>query len=216
VQHLTLKATTTATDQELGQFSAVVAAWSEDREHDTIDPHAFDATIKAWVESGKQLPLLHEHSTVAIGTLDPASMKPTDQGLLASGQVDRETREGLQTWKMIKSGNASFSIGFMATKSSDRPDGGRHIEEIDLLEVSAVSTPMHPATRATSWKSTGNGAFADAEWEMFRHAEAKAQAAHEQQRRDEELKKLISKVQAKAAKEAKRNRPIQIKRFEVG
>lgn len=98
-------------------------------------------------------------------------------------------------------------------KSRDKKDGGRVVTEIDLLEISATSTPAHPATRVLGWKS--NGAFTDSEWERFRQTEAKAEAAHEQQRRDRELKKFIAEVEAKAAKEAKRNRPIIVKRFEV-
>ncbi len=36
-----------------------------------------------------------------------------------------------------------------------RSGGGREIYEIDLLEISATSKPMHPAARALSWKSLG-------------------------------------------------------------
>ena len=31
-------------------------------------------------------------------------------------------------------------------------NGGRRLVEIDLLEVSITSKPMHPSTRAVSWK----------------------------------------------------------------
>ena len=36
MEHLTVKATTTTTDQELGTFTALVSAWTADREEDTI------------------------------------------------------------------------------------------------------------------------------------------------------------------------------------
>ena len=88
-------------------------------------------------------------------------------------------------------------------KSRDKKDGGRVVTEIDLLEISATSTPAHPATRVLGWKS--NGAFTDSEWERFRQTEAKAEAAHEQQRRDRELKKFIAEVEAKAQR--KRSQP---------
>jgi hypothetical protein len=49
---------------------------------------------------------------------------------------------------------------------------------------------------------------------------AEAEAEHHQQRRDRELMKLISEIEpeaeAKTAKEAKRNRPITVKRIKVG
>jgi len=51
---------------------------------------------------------------------------------------------------MIKSGVAGFSIGYMA-ESRPRKGGGRVLTEIDLLEVSITSKPMHPSTRALGW-----------------------------------------------------------------
>ena len=61
-------------------------------------------------------------------------------------------------------------------------------------------------------------------WERLREADLRLQAAHDQRRRDTELKKRrdqelqewIAEAKAKAAKEAKRNRPITVKRFKVG
>jgi uncharacterized protein len=143
-------------DQELGQFEAIVSAWDVDREQDVIRPDAFDKTIAAWRGSGKNLPLLFEHSTEEIGAIDPHSMRPTAAGLLVAGAVDRTTDNGKQVWRQIKRGTAGFSIGYMA-KSRARGGGGRVLVEIDLLEVSATSKPMHPAARALSWKSAGRG-----------------------------------------------------------
>jgi hypothetical protein len=71
MQHVMLKAATTAVDQEQGQFEAIVSGWTEDREKDTILRTAFDRTIAAWRASGKNLPLLFQHSTEAIGAIDP-------------------------------------------------------------------------------------------------------------------------------------------------
>jgi uncharacterized protein len=78
-------------------------------------------------------------------------MRPTAVVVVA-GDVDRSTDEGKQVWRSIKSGVCGFSIGFMS-ESRSRPGGGRVLTEIDLIEVSATSTPMHPATRAISWKT---------------------------------------------------------------
>ena len=55
MQHVTLKAATTATDQELGTFTALVSAWDADREGDVIERTAFDQTIRAWQDSGKNV-----------------------------------------------------------------------------------------------------------------------------------------------------------------
>ena len=74
-------------------------------------------------------------------------MEPTDAGLVVSGEVDRETDEGQQVWRSIKSGVCGFSIGYMS-ESTPRKGGGRTITEVDLLEITATSTPMNAATKA--------------------------------------------------------------------
>jgi uncharacterized protein len=160
MQHLTLKATTTVTDAELGQFEAIVSAWEADRENDTIAVTAFDETIRAWRASCKRVPLLFEHGTETVGHIDPESMHATQAGLVASGEIDRDTDRGKQAWRMVKSGVAGFSIGFMSD-SRERADGGRELTSIDLLEISVTSTPTHPATRALSWKGAGRTADLD-------------------------------------------------------
>jgi HK97 family phage prohead protease len=152
MERLEAKAVTTATDQEMGTFEALVSAWDVDREQDVISPRAFDTTIAAWRESGKNLPRLLNHSTTVVGHVDPFSMRPSEEGLVVSGEVDRSTDEGRMVWRTIKSGTAGFSIGYSGTYLP-LENGGRALVEVDLLEIIATSTPMHPATRALSWKS---------------------------------------------------------------
>ena len=153
MQHLTMKATTTETEEELGVFEALVSAWIEDRQQDTILPTAFDKTIAAWQRSGKWLPMLFEHSTKSVGEIEPDSMTTDTEGLRVRGHVDQATDEGEQTWRMIKANTASFSIGGIF-ESRARKGGGREIYEVDLLEISATSTPAHPSARVLGWKST--------------------------------------------------------------
>lgn len=150
--HKTLAAETTVTDTEQGTFEAIVSAWEADREGDTIAVTAFDNTIDAWRESGKNLPLLFNHESEVVGHIDPATMRATADGLVAAGEIDRASEKGPQAWRMVKSGVAGFSIGFMST-SEAKADRGVHITEIDLLEVSVTAKPMHPSTRALSWKA---------------------------------------------------------------
>lgn len=201
MQHVTLKATTVTTDQELGEFEAIVSAWDADRENDTIDHHAFDGTIQAWQESGKNLPLLFEHSTTVVGSIDPMSMHTTERGLIVYGEVNRETEEGRQVWRSIKANTAGFSIGF-AAESRPRKGGGRVLTEIDLLEVSATSTPMHAATRALAWKSATP--VVDDLW--LPDFPTEAQKAMETKVQD---------IERWAAEGARRNRPIKTATFEV-
>ena len=152
MQHVDLKATTTATDTEQATFSALVSAWVADREGDVIEKTAFDRTIEAWMRSGKNLPLLLNHTTTVVVALDPHAMYASDEGLVVAGQIDRESEEGKAAWRMVKSGVAGYSIGFMA-ESKARKGGGRTLTEVDLHEVSITPKPMHPATRTLGWKS---------------------------------------------------------------
>ena len=112
MRHLLTKATTTEVDTELGTFTARVSGWSTDRGGDTIDPSAFDQSLIDWQESGKSLPLLYEHSDVAIGSLDPHSAVTDEKGLVIDGEVDRDTRQGQQVWKQIRRGSVGFSHRF--------------------------------------------------------------------------------------------------------
>lgn len=209
--HKTLSAKTTATDVELGQFTALVSAWGEDREGDVIERTAFDETIAAWRASGKNIPLLHEHSDRAIGLVDPHSMHADDEGLIVAGEVDRETDQGRQVWKQIKAGTIGFSIGYMS-ESRPRKSGGRGriLYEIDLLEISATSTPMHPSARALDWKSAPEplaGIFSSS---AFTSPGRKKQVAI-----DAEILETAERFERAEAKAAKRNRPIRIQSFEA-
>jgi phage head maturation protease len=112
MQRLEMKAQTTATDVELGTFRAVVSSWSADREGDVIDPSAFDQSLADWRSSGKHLPLLYEHSHVAIGSLDPHSAITDERGLTIDGEVDREEPEGRRVWKQIKRGRSDSALDF--------------------------------------------------------------------------------------------------------
>jgi hypothetical protein len=50
---------------DLGEFSAIAAAYTVDRQGDEIIPGAFGNTIDAWRNSGKQIPLHWNHSSRA-------------------------------------------------------------------------------------------------------------------------------------------------------
>ena len=136
-----------------------------------------------------------------VGSIDPMSMHTTKAGLVVYGEVDRSTEEGRQVWRSIKAGTAGFSIGFVS-ESRPRKGGGRVLTEIDLLEISATSTPMHPATRALNWKSAAP--VVNDLW--LPDFPTEAQSAMESKVQD---------IERWAAEAAKRNRPIKTATFEV-
>ena len=116
---LTAKAATT-TDR--GEFSALAATWSVDREQDQITRGAFAETISMWQMSGKQLPLHWNHSASPediVGTVDPASLKETDEGLHVEGKLDLEESErAREIWRSVKSGAISLSFGYSSSPST--------------------------------------------------------------------------------------------------
>jgi HK97 family phage prohead protease len=95
--------------------------------------------------------LLWEHADQPIGYVDPDRMRTDDRGLIVGGHIDRDSDKGELAWKMVKNRSAGFSIGF-ASQSRPRKGSGRVLFEIDLLEISITSKPMHPSTRALNWK----------------------------------------------------------------
>jgi HK97 family phage prohead protease len=156
MQHLAVKAAVeSVTDQ--GIFEAIAAAWTVDRDREQIRRGAFADTIRRWQASGKQLPLHREHSAAAediIGSIDPHSMHELDAGLYVQGRLDLDESEtAREVWRSMKAGRLGLSFGFLATETSDRGDGVKVIEAIDLFEVSVTAAPANADTRILSTKA---------------------------------------------------------------
>jgi hypothetical protein len=101
--------------------------------------------------------------------------------------------------------STGFSIGFMA-KSRETEDGGRILTELDLLEISATSTPMNATTtRALSWKAASAG-LADAD--LWLPREATLTKAAPPSTIEEDIERMVE--------ETRRYAPIHFETFEVG
>jgi HK97 family phage prohead protease len=169
MDYLQAKATATNVDQDLGEFTAVVATYDRDREGDEIQPGAFAESIWQWRSVGRRLPLHWNHdSDLIVGDINPAEMwEDDDAGLEVSGRVDLDDELGRKVWKQLKANRLGFSFGYLATKTRERRDGGRDLLEIDVFEISATPSPMNNMTRvlatkaATDWKAVPRYAFGD-------------------------------------------------------
>lgn len=124
-------------------------AWdfaSPDRIGDMIEPKAFNNVTLP-------IPMLFGHDqNDPVGSWTEATIK--DGGLHLKGKllVDDVAR-AREVRALVQSGTVrGLSIGFITRKASPRK-GGRTIHSLELLEVSLVVTPMHPAARVTSAKS---------------------------------------------------------------
>lgn len=152
MEHLTLKAVTTATDQ--GTFEAVISAESVDREKDIVDAPAMVEALRKW---NRPIPLSWDHSTDAkdiFGSIDPESVREVDGEVVVTGQVDLESEVGKEAWRSFKSRTIGFSFGYLIPEGGASIKGDtRHITAIDVFEVTATPTPMNNDTRVLSTKA---------------------------------------------------------------
>jgi uncharacterized protein len=158
LRHKTVKAAARVA-AELGEFSALAAAYSVDRDRDQIVRGAFRRTIERWRASDKRIPLHWNHSpspSDIIGTVDPGSMRETREGLFVRGKVDLDNSEvAREAWRSMKANAVSLSFGYLTTDSFKRSDGIQELRELDLFEISITPAPANPDTRILSVKSTG-------------------------------------------------------------
>lgn len=151
---LAAKATTT-TDR--GEFTAIAAAYSVDRAGDRIVPGAFAKTIERWQRSGKRIPLHWNHESgpeSIIGTVDPAAVAETDDGLQVAGRLDLDNSEkAREAWRAMKTDSMSLSFGYIATSQKATDDDVTELHEIDLFEISVVPGPANADTRFLALKS---------------------------------------------------------------
>jgi len=154
MEHLLLKAATTAIDQ--GTFEAVISTATIDRELDIVEPQAMVDALQKWVPTGKKVPLRWNHGTDPehiIGHIAPDSARVVNGEVSVTGWVDQGAQLGADAWRLVKSGTLGFSFGYLITSSTKRADGGRHITGMDVFEVTASHAPMNGDTRVLGWKS---------------------------------------------------------------
>jgi HK97 family phage prohead protease len=155
MEHMLLKAATTATEE--GVFEAVISTASVDSDRDIVEPAGMVKALQKWAPTGKKIPLAWQHSTAAediIGHIDPAKVKQVGTEVVASGWVDQSTERGQHAWRLVKSGTLGFSFGYMVTDATKRKGGGLHIKGLDVFEVTATVIPSNRDTRVLGWKST--------------------------------------------------------------
>ena len=76
------------------------------------------------------------------------AIREDGRGLFVRGLVMGETPAGIAALRLIHDGTMNgLSIGFIARDWAPRRDRGRDLREIELREISLVSSPMLPAAR---------------------------------------------------------------------
>lgn len=151
MEHLTLKAVTTTTDQ--GLFEAVISTETSDREKDIVSAQGMVDALQKW---NRPLPLAWNHNTEAesiFGAIDPKSARVVDSEVVVAGQVDMESKVGKEAWRTFKSRTVGFSFGYLVLQARNIKGGGRNITELDVFEVTATPTPMNNDTRVLFTKA---------------------------------------------------------------
>jgi HK97 family phage prohead protease len=154
--HKTLEAKATTT--ELGEFTAIAAAYSIDRGGDRIVPGAFQKTIEKWQASGKMIPLHWDHRgdpEDIIGVVDPQLVKETDVGLMVGGKLDLEGSDrATKVWRAMKDNSVALSFGYMVIDGGEnKSDEVYDLREVDLFEISVTPAPMNADTKFLALKS---------------------------------------------------------------
>lgn len=146
--------------QEDGFFSGYGAVFGNlDWYNDIILPGAFKNTLSDWSTKGKFPPVLWNHSTnepIGIYT----KLIEDEKGLYVEGKllIDDVPR-AKSTHALLKAGAIDgLSIGYRTIKSSyNESTDVRELIEVDLGEISIVTTPANSQTTVISIKSKLSG-----------------------------------------------------------
>jgi HK97 family phage prohead protease len=107
---------------------------------DIVDRGAYGKTLR---DRGPRRLALHEHDTKE--PIGEALLTDSTDGLMVEMELDLELPGAVKVYAMGRRGYGAYSIGYIPTKKRYVGDV-RHLEEIDLLEVSSVVYPA--ASRA--------------------------------------------------------------------
>ncbi|MGH1588652.1 HK97 family phage prohead protease [Methylobacterium phyllosphaerae] len=146
---------------EIEGYGAIFGAVDFGR--DKIEPGAFAASLAAHKANGTAPAMLWAHKQAEpIGRWTAMGEDP--RGLRVRGKLNRDTEAGAKAYAHIKAGDVTgLSIGYGVTPGGAKAAaGGRSLIRLDLHEVSAVTTPMHPGARITGVKSLGSPAELEA------------------------------------------------------
>jgi hypothetical protein len=69
-----------------------------------------------------------------IGSIDPASMRETDDGLFVRASSTFSQVQAREVWPLVKANVMSLSFRYLATDTFKRGDGVQELPELDLFE----------------------------------------------------------------------------------
>ena len=141
--------------QEDGFFSGYGAVFGNvDWYNDVILPGAFTASLAKWRAKNKMPPVLWNHNdSEPIGVY--TNIYEDEKGLYVEGKllIDDVPR-AKSTHALLKAGAIDgLSIGYSTKKANQQGNGVRELVEVELGEISIVTTPANEKSTVISVKS---------------------------------------------------------------
>ena len=107
---------------------------------DRMRPGAFARSLSRY----RGVPMLLRHKQGAVSGVW-TDLRETGRGLSVRGLIEPDRPHGQRALDAIRNGLSGLSIGFHARRWRIRPDGGRDLIDVDLVEISLVDEPMAPS-----------------------------------------------------------------------
>jgi uncharacterized protein len=155
-------------DVDIGMFEGIASTPGRDRHGDVVATGAFGASIEELAAGKRRIPLLVDHDPrTQIGGIKSA--REDDEGLAVSGQIVRGTPAADRAYALSKAGEVGLSVAFMPIPgASEKIEGGGTLyKSVDLIEISAVSTPANRRSRILRIKELAQSSPREVE-EMLR------------------------------------------------
>ncbi len=153
-------------DENKGQFEGYASVFgNKDLGNDVVVQGAFRKSLRA--KGPKKVKMLFQHDTKEpIGVY--TQIKEDANGLYVKGQLAMQTQKGREVYELMKMGAIDgLSVGYRVDAkgySYDERGKKRLLQNVDLMEISAVTFPMNPKARISAVKSEARTVR---EWETF-------------------------------------------------
>lgn len=121
-----------------------------DQGGDVVQKGAYAASLAKLAAGGRAVKMLWQHDPAQpIGVWDEVREDAT--GLWVKGRILTEVEKGREAAALLSAGAIDgLSIGYRTVKAERDGKGQRHLQELELWEVSLVTFPMLPEARVSA------------------------------------------------------------------
>ncbi|MEM9318314.1 MAG: HK97 family phage prohead protease [Pseudomonadota bacterium] len=128
---------------------------ASDRGGDIVCSGAYERSLKATLEAGRQVKMLWQHDPAQpIGVWD--EIREDGKGLWVRGRILDAVARGREARALIEAGAIDgLSIGYRTVRATKNAEGLRLLNEVELWEVSLVTFPMLPQARLDASRKSG-------------------------------------------------------------